>query len=120
MLDIVAMNSSNPAHLLHQIAQIQRMERGKLSIMREGPEATHYKHQVWEDGKNVSRHVSSDQAQAVQAAIEGYRQFEELTAEYAQLVIERTRAELAASSKKKRYAPRLLSSSPKTRRLRKS
>jgi hypothetical protein len=64
--------------------------------------------------------VSSDQAQAVQAAIEGYRQFEELTAEYAQLVIERTRAELAASSKKKRYAPRLLSSSPKTRRLRKS
>jgi hypothetical protein len=34
------MNEPDPAHLLRQICQIQRMERGKLSIMRErnGPQ----------------------------------------------------------------------------------
>ena len=42
------------------------MERGKLSVMREGPEGTYYKHQAWENGKNLSRYVSSDQAAAVQ------------------------------------------------------
>jgi hypothetical protein len=110
------MNEPDPAHLLRQISQIQRMERGKLSIMREGADATHYKHQVWEDGKNVSRHVPDDQAQAVQAAIDGYHQFQELTGQYAQQVIAKTRAELAATSKKKNPNPRSKSSSRRTRK----
>ena len=79
MLDIVRMNTPNPTQLVQQIAQIHRMERGKLSVMREGPEGTHFKHQVWEKGKNVARHVSHDQAPAVQEAIDGYRQFQELS-----------------------------------------
>lgn len=110
------MNTPDPAHLLQQISKIQHMERGKLSIMREGPDGTHFKHQVWEGGKNVSRHVSDDQAQAVQAAIEGYRQFQELTGEYARQVIDRTRIELAATSKKKKSLRPAKFSSPRIRK----
>lgn len=84
--------------------------------MREGPEGTHFKLQAWENGKNVSRHVSSDQAPAVQEAIDGYRQFQALTEQYAQQVIEKTRAELAGNSKKKKYRLRRKSSSPKIRK----
>jgi hypothetical protein len=110
------MDLSKPTRLIEQIAQIQRMERGKLSVMREGPQGTHYKLQVWENGKNASRHVSSEQAPAVQEAIDGYHRFQELTDQYAQQVIERTRGELAASSKKKVYRSRRTSSWPKTRK----
>ena len=95
------MNISQPAQWLEKIAHIQRMERGKLTVMREGPEGPHYKLQSWEKGKNLSRHVSRDQVAAVEQAIAGYRQFQELTEQYAQAVIDQTRAELAANSKKK-------------------
>ena len=110
------MNSTQPAQLLQQIAQIKRMERGKLTLMSEGPQGPHYKLQAWENGKNVSRHVSRDQAQLVQEALEGYRTYQDLTQQYAQNVIDQTRAELAAQSKKKIYHLRRKSSWPKTRK----
>ncbi len=110
------MNIPKPAQLFEGIAQIQRMERGKLTVMRQGPEGPYYKHQAWENGKNLSRYVSRDQAAAVKEAIDGYHQFQELTEQYAQAVIDKTRAELAANSKKKRYKPRRQSSWPKTRK----
>jgi hypothetical protein len=92
------------------------MERGKLTVMREGPEGPYYQHQAWEGGKNLSRYVSRDQAVAVQEAIQGYHRYQELTAQYAQAIIDQTRAELAAHSKKKSYRPRRKSSWPKTRK----
>jgi hypothetical protein len=110
------MHTPKPTQLLQQITQIQRMERGKLSVMREGPEGTHFKLQVWENGKNISRHVSNDEAPAVQEAIAGYHKFEDLTQHYAQQVIDKTRAELAARSKKKKYNLCRKSSWPKTRK----
>ena len=109
-------NALSPAQLVEQIAQIQRMERGKLSVMRQGPDRTHFKLQVWENGNNYSRHVSEDQAAAVQEAIDGYHRFQNLTERYAQQVIDKTRAELAAGSKKKKYRLRRKSSWPKTRK----
>ncbi len=92
------------------------MERGKLTLMCHGSEGPHYKLQAWENGKNVSRHVSRDQADAVQEALDGYRKFQDLTQQYAQTVIDQTRAELAARSKKKIYNLRRKSSWPKTRK----
>jgi len=106
----------NSSQLCKEIAQIKRMDRGKLSLMCEGPQGPHYKLQAWENGKNVSRHVSRDQADAVQEALDGYRRFQDLTQQYAQTVIEQTRAELAARSKKKSYHLRRKSSWPKTRK----
>ena len=116
LLDISAMNSNQPTELFVQIAQITRMERGKLSVMRETQEGCHYKLQAWEAGKNVSRYVPCDQADAVQQAINGYHKFQELTQQYANAVIDQTRAELAAHSKKKTYNLRRKSSWPKTKK----
>ena len=103
-----------PQVLLQQIAQIQHMERGKLCILREGPEGPFYNHQSWENGKNVSRYVPRDQVPAFQEAIAGYEKFQKLIEAYSQLLIQQTRAELVTSLKKKN--PRPSSSWPKTRK----
>lgn len=113
VIDIMRMNTQNSRQsLLQQIAQIQRMERGKLSVIREGPAGPYYKLQAWENDKNVSRYIPREAAAAVEEAIAGYKQFELLTGQYAQDIIERTRAEIAAGSKKKKARPS--SSSRKT------
>lgn len=97
-----------PQSLLQQIAQIQHMVRGKLCSLREGPEGPYYNHQTWEDGKNVSRYVPRDQVPAYQEAIAGYAQFEKLTEEYAKILIQKTRDELATGLKKKELGTEVL------------
>jgi hypothetical protein len=97
------MNPPLTVQLLEKIAQIQRMERGKLTIMREGPQGPYYKLQARENGRNLSRYVARQEADSVQEALEGYRQFQALTQQYAQTIIDQTRADWAAHSKKKRY-----------------
>lgn len=104
------MNTNPSAQLFEQIAQIKRMERGKLTVMRQTPDGPYYKLQAWEDGRNFSSYIPRDQVDAVQEAIEGYRQFQAITEQYAQTVIDQTRAELAAHSKKKTYHLRRKSS----------
>ena len=105
---------SSPQSVLHDIAQIQHMERGTLSVIREGPSGPYYNHQCYEEGKNVSRYVPSEQVSQIKEAIEGYHRFLELTQQYAQRVVEKTRAEREAGSKKK--TRRQNSSWPKTRK----
>lgn len=100
--------------LLQQIAQIAHMERGKLCVMRQGPAGPYYHLQSWEKGKNLNRYIPRDQLPAVRQALDGYQRFQQLTEQYAQQVIEKTRAELAASKKKKLSRPN--SSLPKTRK----
>ena len=100
------MNSQNSAQaILQQIAAIQTMERGKLSVMREGPSGPFYKIQGREAGKNLTRYVPRDQVPATQEAIEGYKRFQALSERYAQLKIEETRAAITAGSKKKNRRP---------------
>ena len=106
--------SATPKGLLKQIGQIEQMERGKLSVLGEGPNGPYYKHQTWQEGKNVSRYVPRDQVPALQDAIAGYEKFQQLTQQYAELVIQKTRAELASGLKKK--SPRPNSFSPRTKK----
>jgi len=87
---------STPAQLLKKIAQIKRMERGTLCRMREGRDGPYFNHQTWEGGRNVVRYVPRDKAEAVQAAMKGYRQFQALTKAYVDLIIQRTRAQAPA------------------------
>jgi hypothetical protein len=109
------MNSTaTPKELLRQIGQIKQMERGKLSVLGEGPNGPYYKHQTWQEGKNVSRYVPRDQAPALQEALDGYEKYQHLTEQYAELVIQKTRAELTSGLKKK--TPRPNSSSPRTKK----
>jgi hypothetical protein len=88
--------------LLQQAAQIPQLERGKLSIIRQGPEGPYYNHQYRKDGKYVTRYVSREQAPAVQSAIDGFKKFDQLIEQYVDQAVEKTRAEIAAGSSKKK------------------
>lgn len=100
------MKTGDATKLLKRILKIKRMERGKLTVMRQGPSGPYYKLQCWENGRNFSRYIHRDQVQAVEEAIEGYRLFRQLTDQYVQVIIDRTRAELETDSKKCRRLSR--------------
>ena len=90
-----------PESLLEQISRIQRLERGTLSVLRQGPQGPYYNHQCYENGRNVSRYVPTEHVPELREAIEGYHKVQALMAQYVQLLVERTRTERAADSKKK-------------------
>jgi hypothetical protein len=109
------MNSKlTPQWLLHQIAQIQRLDRGTVSVLRQGPQGPYYNHQCYENGRNVSRYVPSEQVSDLKEALDGHRRVQELMAQYVQLMVDKTRAERKAGAKKK--SPRPKSFSPRTRK----
>jgi len=102
-----------PQSLLELISQISRMERGTISVLRQGPQGPYYNHQCYENGRNVSRYVPQEQVPDLKAALAGYAQYRQLTEQYADLIIAETRAGLAGSKKKQSHPP---SSSLKTRK----
>ena len=110
------MNTPNKHQLLEQISAISSMERGKLSAYsfkdRPGQAGPYHKLQSWAEGKNHTRYVPADELPAVQVALAGYAQYEQLTRQYADLVIAETRQNIA--SKKKTFRPK--SSSPRIRK----
>ena len=95
--------------ILKQMARINCMEKGRLNeeyrersrdgkVVRLGP---YYKHQRWEDGRNVSQRVPAGQVDRLRKAVDGYHEFEELAKEYAQVTIAMTRQSASENSKKK-------------------
>ena len=74
--------------LLDAMAQIARMERGKVCRMGERP---HYNHQTWQDGHNIVRYVPAKELGFLTEAIKGYQRFTELAEQYAEEVIKQTR-----------------------------
>lgn len=114
MYIVSGMKEFHPSHLLGQIAQIQRMEPGKLCVIGQGPNGPYYNLQCREKGQPVSRYVPADQVEAVTRHTANYQKFQDLVSQYAQSVIEQTREERAAGSKKKKFHPR--SSSPNKRK----
>jgi len=96
------------------------MEHGSLSVIGQGPNGPYYNLNSWEKGANHCRYVPPDKVAQVQQAIEGYHQYQQLTQQYAQQVVERTRAQMGIGVKKKpRSNPKPLrpsSSWPKTRK----
>lgn len=113
----ISMSQLAKPQILRQIAAIPAMERGKLSAYSppEGSGVTgpYHKLQAWENGKNHTRHVPAEQRPAVAAALAGYAQFQDLTTQYAELVITETRQSLADAKKKPRRRPVF---SPKSRK----
>lgn len=92
---------STPESILQAAAQIQRMDRGTLSIIRESPTGPYFNHQCYEDGRNVSRYVPRAQVDDLKEALAGHQHFQQLMEQYIQLMVEKTRAERLAGSKKK-------------------
>jgi len=107
------MKQPQPAQILQHIAQIQHMEPGKLCVIGQGPNGPYYNLQCREGGKTLTRYVPADQAPLVAEHTANYQQFQALVGQYAQLIIEQTRAQRAAGSKKKTSRPR--SSWPRSR-----
>jgi len=109
-------NHPSKAQLLKQIAQIERMEPGKLSDYhlkdRPGKSGPYFKLQHHENGKNRTQYIRPEQVADVQAAIDNFKKFEQLVSEYSQIVIQETRQERSSGVKKKRPS----SSSPRTRK----
>jgi len=108
------MNQSAPTQILQQIAQIQHMEPGKLCVIGQGPNGPYYNLQCRENGKTLTLYVPADQVPLVAKHTANYRHFHALVDQYAQLLVDRTRAERTAGAKKK-TRPRS-SSWPKTRK----
>jgi len=110
------MNTSNKHQILEQIAAIPAMERGKLSAYsfkdRSGQAGPYHKLQHWWDGKNHTRYVPADELPALEAAVAGYAQYEQLTRQYADLVIAETRQDIASKKKTSRRR----SASPKRKK----
>ena len=105
---------TTPESLLQELAQIQRLERGTVSVIRQGPSGPYYNHQCYENGRNVSRYVSAEQVEELKAAIAEHQRFQQLVQQYVQLLVQKTRAQRQAGSKKKTLPP--ISSWPKTRK----
>lgn len=95
--------------ILKEMAQIDCMEKGRLSEeyrerhkdgqkVRLGP---YYKHQRWEDGRNVSCRVAIGEVEPLRKAVDGYHEFEALCKEYAEITIEMTRQASRKDAKKK-------------------
>jgi len=72
------LNKSTTESILNDIAQIQRMDRGTVSVIRQGPEGPYYNHQCYEQGRNTSRYVPREQVPALKQDIEGYHRFGQL------------------------------------------
>ena len=103
-----------PESILQDIAQIQRLDRGTVSVIRQGPEGAYYNHQCYENGRNVSRYLPGEQVAEVKEAIAGYQRFRHLVDQYVELMVEKTRAERYPGLKKK--TQRRNSSWPRTRK----
>jgi len=105
--------SATRAALLHQMAALDSMELGSIkaeyransSGQKSGP---YFKHQVWDDGANLSQRVSASDAPKLQEAIENRQKFEQLSADFIAVRVEQTRQEHSPLElKKKRMSPRL-------------
>jgi hypothetical protein len=93
--------------ILQQIEQIQRMERGSLQAethpsLRQPDQdrGPYFKHQVWENGQNVTRRIPAEKADALAQAIEGRKEFERLADQFIDATVILTRADSSPDSKK--------------------
>ena len=107
--------STPPEELLRQIANIERMEPGKLCVIKQSKNGPFYNLQWREDGKPVSRYVPREQVELVEQNTANHRTFRALVEEYAQQIILRTRENRLAVEKKRK---RKISVSNKKKRFR--
>src|SRR5438034_5507462 len=90
-----------------QMDQTKRMQHGSLQAETR-PSARHpnqgrgpyFKHQVWENGQNLTRRIPPDKADALAQAIEGRKEFERLAERFIDATVIMTRADSSPDSKK--------------------
>lgn len=92
-------------NLCSELASIQRMERGKLSIIRQGPTRPYFNLQRTENGKNITEYIPGSQLEQVKANISSYANFENLVKNYADKIVEKSRKERKGDCKKNARSP---------------
>ena len=98
---LAVMNNPNPPEsLLQQIAGINRMERGKLSVIREGSTGPFYNLQYREAGKNKTVYVPREQADQVRENTDNYRKAAEIFDQYVEQKSEQARSERQGGKKR--------------------
>jgi len=84
--------SAKAQRLLARIAQLQDMERGTVCRMSG---RNHYNHQTWAEGRNLVRYVAREDVPDLRQAIAGFARFTQLTRQYAEEIIRRSRSRRA-------------------------
>ncbi len=87
------------------------MERGKLSVIRQGPGGSYFNLQRREGGRNVTEYVPALQVAQAQENIDAHNRFRSLVDEYESLITAQSRQERKSGAQKKR--PIKTSASPK-------
>lgn len=111
------------SEILNAMAQLDRMQCGHLSEQffetqrggRKVLRGPYYVLQHWLDGKKVCRRVPAEQAQQARLDVEGYRRFELLAREFAQIT-ERWTLERAVEPESKKNAPKFKRNATKRRK----
>jgi hypothetical protein len=94
-----------------ELGSIKAEYRTSSSGQKVGP---YFKHQVWNDGANLSQRVSAEDAPKLQQAIENRQKFEQLSADFIAVTVEQTRQQQSPLDLKKKL-PRPRSSRRKRR-----
>lgn len=110
--------------ILEELGSITQMRRGTLSeqyVERPAPNGgtvkfgPYFKFQIWQDGRNQTRSVTTDEALLLREDIDNFHRFEQLCQQLAQLNIQHTIAlratEPAAANTEKKTSK--LNTSPK-------
>ena len=110
--------------ILEELGSITQMRRGTLSeqyVERPAPNGgtvkfgPYFKFQIWQDGRNQTRSVTTDEAPLLREDIDNFHRFEQLCQQLAQLNIQHTIAlratEPAAANTEKKTSK--LNTSPK-------
>ncbi len=95
--------------ILEEMAKIECMEKGRLSEeYREGHRngkkvrlGPYYKHQCWENGRNVSRRVPVAEVERLREGVDGYHRFRELADEFVEVTVSMSRESADDEGKKK-------------------
>lgn len=90
-----------PQDILQQIASIDCMERGKLSVIERSSGRSYFNLQHREGGRNVTEYVPAEQVAQAQENIEAYRRFEELVGQYVDVISTQSRQARRSGFKKK-------------------
>jgi len=92
MKDLIARREQ----LLQQMAQCDTMEYGSLHAERRpvaggGLSRPYFKHQAWDQGRNLSQRIPAEDAAGLEAAIANRHRFEQLAREFLDVTVQLTR-----------------------------
>ena len=100
-----------PQQILQAMAQLSFMEYGSLKPeYRQGAANTqlgpYYKHQVWRNGRNVTRRVPAAEVRRLEQAIENRQTCEKLSAGFIDQTVQQTHRAWERNSKKTTSSPK--------------